>query len=170
MSSTVTINENWESTTQTIVAAIFGVSTRAVRKWEQERGCPRNADGTFNLRDVVAWWQKEYDERLAAVEADATSDWLEEKRMWEAKLKEVDYQERVKEVIPAPFVRRGVATVIEQFKRGLLGQPTKLAATLASLDRPEDCQSELEREHRELLEDLKRGLEAIVDGGVDGNS
>ena len=170
MSNTVVVNENWESTTQTIVATIFGVSPRAVRKWEIDKGCPRNADGTFNLRDVVAWWQTEYDERLAALETDAQSDWLEKKREYEAKLKELDLNERKRELIPAPFVRRGVATVIEAFKRNLLGQPTKLAATFASLDRPEDCQAELEREHRELLEDLKRGLEAVADGGVDGST
>lgn len=170
MSSTVVINENWESTTQTIVAAIFGVSPRAVRKWEVEQGCPRNADGTFNLRDVVDWWKGQYESRLEAVEKDATSDWLEKKREWEARLKEVDYQERVKDVIPAPFVRRNIAIAMEHFKRGLLAQPTKLAATLAALDAPEDCQAELEREHRELLEDLKRGLEAVIDGSADAGS
>lgn len=41
--------------TQSEIAALFSVTTRAVRDWAEE-GIPRNADGTYPGPAVVAWY------------------------------------------------------------------------------------------------------------------
>jgi len=37
------------------VGRAFGVSTRSVSRWYDD-GCPRNDDGTYALKDVIAWY------------------------------------------------------------------------------------------------------------------
>jgi hypothetical protein len=43
--------EKAKKATQTAVAAVFGLSTSAIQKWE----CPRNQDGSYNIPAVINW-------------------------------------------------------------------------------------------------------------------
>jgi hypothetical protein len=38
----------------TTLAELFGQSAKLPKRWEQQ-GCPRNSDGSFNLREVLKW-------------------------------------------------------------------------------------------------------------------
>jgi phage terminase Nu1 subunit (DNA packaging protein) len=49
---------------QTSTSAVFGTSRLTLGEWE-ERGCPRNADGTYDLAAVFAWRVAEIEERIS---------------------------------------------------------------------------------------------------------
>lgn len=40
---------------QTDVATLLEVDRKTVRRWESERGLPRNSDGSYNW-PAVMWW------------------------------------------------------------------------------------------------------------------
>lgn len=148
--------------TQRETAAALGVTTRTIRGWH-EYGIPRNEDLTYSIPAVVAWRIAVESERAdSSINGNENSPAIERWRTARAILAELDVQERKRELIPVSEVGRDIGVLIEWFKTGLLGQGNKLAATMAALDRPEDCCLELDRENRELLADLKAGLERLI--------
>lgn len=44
-----------KSMTATNIAKLWGVTRQAVQNWYKHYGCPRNADGTYDLPAVIAW-------------------------------------------------------------------------------------------------------------------
>jgi len=59
---------------QSDAAAAIGVSTRTLRRWEED-GCPRNADGSYNLPAIVEWLLNR-EGREANPEDAESSKWL----------------------------------------------------------------------------------------------
>lgn len=49
---------------QTSTLSVFGCTRATVGEWE-ERGCPRNQDGTYDLAAVYAWRVAEIEERIS---------------------------------------------------------------------------------------------------------
>lgn len=41
---------------QVDVGMVFGVSVKTVREWGTAGGCPRNGDGTYDVREVLKWY------------------------------------------------------------------------------------------------------------------
>lgn len=152
--------------TQAQIAELFGVSGPAIRKWETDAGCPRNRDRSYDLGAVIAWRVTlESGRATDSIEANGdAADALERWRSARAGIAEIDFAERKRSVIPAHEVRRVVTGMVSVFKAQLFAQPGKLAATLAALDRPEDCQAELDRENRELLADIQQGVSDLIHG------
>ncbi len=113
---------------QVDLAAVFGVTPRAVRDWDE---CPRNDDDTYNLPDVIAW-------RMANGALDLNAE--------RARLA----KEQADRTAMANAVERGellrVATVATEWGRmlsacraKLLAAPTKLAPRLAKEKTPVRC-------------------------------
>jgi len=46
------------------LAELFHVTRQAIDKWTRQRGLPRNADGTFDLADVLPWFENDITERI----------------------------------------------------------------------------------------------------------
>jgi len=46
------------------LTALFGVSRQALHEWYVSKGLPRNADGSYNLRDVLPWYRKYLEDKL----------------------------------------------------------------------------------------------------------
>jgi len=49
---------NFARVTMMQLTEVFGVSRQSLDIWVRTKSCPRNADGTFRLRDVVEWFER----------------------------------------------------------------------------------------------------------------
>ncbi len=47
------------------LSTLFGVSRQAIHEWHTKRGLPRNGDGTFDLRVVIAWFEEDIRKKVA---------------------------------------------------------------------------------------------------------
>lgn len=70
------------------LASLFGVSAQAVGLWAKRDGCPRNADGTYDLGEVIRWRERsrtetETDEGLPKGYKNWPEFWTSEKRRLE---------------------------------------------------------------------------------------
>jgi hypothetical protein len=146
--------------TQSQVAHVLGCDPRTVRGWDA-LGCPRNEDRSYDVTAVVRW-------RLQAegVRAESgnggDSDELERWRRIRADLSQIELDRVRGMFIPKAHVKDDIGRLIEIFKATLLGWPNVMAATLAALDRPEDVFIELTTACRDLLGDLKLGVEEFL--------
>ncbi len=123
--------ENTSGMSATAIGKVFGVSRQAISSWHTRSDCPRNKDGKFDLCAVIKW--REESIRAEAL-GERDSPALERKRESEAKLKELDLQERLGQIIPLAEVEAGRVARVLVVKRALLGMPTQIASTLVGLD------------------------------------
>lgn len=106
------------------IAAAVGVSANAVRAWD----CPRNEDGSYDLREVIAWrvadavaresgppkgapvptGDPEIDALMAAGEG---SPALERWRLARAAQEEIKLEQMKQEVLPVDMVRNAYARI-----------------------------------------------------------
>jgi len=49
---------NFSRVTMMQLTEIFGVTRQAIDLWVRNKSCPRNADGTFSMRDVIHWFER----------------------------------------------------------------------------------------------------------------
>ena len=131
-----------ESLSQTAMAWIFGISSRAFR---DRRGVPRNEDGSYNARSVIQW----HVEQLQPVDAEPMlsgpdSPALERFREARAKLAELELS-----------VRRGQLVDLEEFNGWF---DLEIAGPLRK------NLQKLQRKHgKEAFELISNGLQQAVD-------
>jgi len=155
---------NTQKATQLEAAKLFNVSAKTIRTWSTEHDAPRNDDGSYDLIALISWRLELEAARSEAVNGSTISDELERWRAARRRLAELDLAERQRQVIPASEVVADVGAAVEIFKRHVLAWPHKLAAVVAAVDRPEDCYGELKHEARQLLDDIRHGLERVIHG------
>lgn len=110
------------------VAAWFGVSERTLGYWAND-GCPCKGDGPYDLYQIAEWWAREIvapravkelkrEAREKATE-DATVDveLKRERARQEIRTKELDYAERVGELLPRSHVRQVWQSVAQELRR-----------------------------------------------------
>lgn len=104
---------------QVDVGLLFGVTGKTVREWGVEGGCPRNLDGSYDLREVVKWYvarergsgglpELTEEERqdpvlVAALMADSSS--RERLLHWKAEKARIDYEQACERLVPREQVR-----------------------------------------------------------------
>ncbi len=89
------------------VGELWRVSRQAVGGWRR-RGCPCNADRSYDLGEVLAWREAGI-ARRAATDAglgEAQNAALEEKRKWEALMAKAKYEEWTGQLLRAEDVER----------------------------------------------------------------
>ena len=149
--------------TQEASALVLGVAQSTLRSWKD---APRNADGTYDLPVLNAWYfarkAAEFDGESGGGEK---SEALEEYRRWKARQAKLDYEKACGELLPAAEVKVEVARAAEQCKRTLLALPPKLAPLLVG--RPvEEIAQEIDAGVRDALHELSEGLRVSEQGEV----
>jgi DNA-binding transcriptional regulator YiaG len=49
---------DWQKLSTNHLADAFGVSRQTIHAWNAKHACPRNADGTYDLRQVLGWFER----------------------------------------------------------------------------------------------------------------
>lgn len=170
-----------EAMSQQDVAVLLGVSRTAVQKM-QEQGLPRAADGSYDLRLVVRWYEERAERRgrnSAAAEASAAveagqSPALERKRTAEAMRAELELAREAGEVVSLSYVEEQFTRALRVWQDALRTLPQVCLAAVRG--RPEieqmpalvGVRDVLERQVREALwglDDVEEGV-AVAGAGV----
>ena len=112
---------------QSQIAALFNVAPRTVREWG-EKGLPRNADGTYNGRECVAWY-------VAYVSGDDLDLNRERARLAKAQADKTEQENEVRrgELIPTEAVLQQWTDVLAAVRAKLLAMPSKLGPQLTNV-------------------------------------
>jgi hypothetical protein len=113
------------------VGWVFGVTSKAVGFW-QKAGCPRNADGTYNLPEVAAW-KVARELSNAAVPIFESGSAMERQREAKARMIELDLEERQGRSIPLEDHKAEVIRVASIFRSSVVTMPAMLAPRLAGM-------------------------------------
>lgn len=136
------------------IAYLLGVTSRTVRDWAD---APRNADGSYDARAVVAWFTAKNGSATSGDESFAT----QRERLAAAQAEKVEAENRI---------RRGELVEIEQLgaewddlvlsaRAKLLSLPTKVAPQLIGRTDPNAIRAILKTEINAALAELARPLE-----------
>jgi len=134
------------------IGSLFGATPQAVGLWSKNQGCPRNADGTFDLGAVIAWRIDRIKEEIRASEE---SPAMERKRNAEAEMREIELARLKGEVIEVEAVKRERLARIAAVKSALELLPKQLPPFLAGRSARE-ISGELSRKVREILGEFSR--------------
>lgn len=146
------------------LAALYDVSTRQVRNWEDE-GLPRRAKGNrkeYPLKDVVAWHEaREVAQALAKVDTSALGAAKLRRMEAEAEAKELDVAVKRGDLVPLDEVGDLVRESLQAVDSVLRHSPSRFAPALAKAGGvpPKVARTIL----REIVEMVRS---AIREGGV----
>ena len=129
-----------EKATATAVGAVLGVTCRGVGQWLKRNGCPRNKDGTYDVRAMVVWYvEREVKRavekalkgakgRVVGEEGEGDLEHHRTRRMKaNADLRELDVAKRRGELILADLARRDQIEQAAIYKQNLLALPARAA-------------------------------------------
>jgi len=143
------------------LAKVLGVTARTVTNWFK-RGCPRNNDGTYRIRDVFDWAIEETKKAVAPTEEpDEAQRWLTEFRKERAKITALERKQREGSLIPIKEVERAFTARCYEFSRTLLLMPRRISHRLAakSKKRLREVEAILDDEVRQYLASYSRPIE-----------
>ena len=149
--------ENAGKVKQAVVASLFGVSHSAVSRWP----CPRNADGTYDLKAVIQWRVSKADEDAevsgnSASRDPATARW----RMAKAKRAEFELGLLEGRVVDKAEVETQWCRLLTRLRQGIMSIPDRIANAASVAEAVVLCR------------DIARGeLNAVADeydGGASG--
>lgn len=162
------------------VALHFNKSERQVRRWVKD-GLPRLSGGRFDLLQVQAWLDRRQGGRGPVPPEDPEAHgqlpligdkdhWDKQGKKFQAQLRELEYRQKLGELIEVTTVRELLVARILAVKQGLLSLARALPPELASCHGEREMEAVIAREVRVLLEAYSRPLPAELtarDGGSD---
>lgn len=116
------------------IAALFGATAQAVGLWVKNRGCPRNENGTFDLREVIGWRLLEVEDEVSSGQ---TSPALERKREADARIAEIRAGEMEGLYLLKSEVEKGRVARIQAVKAALEKLHNRLSPQLEMKSKPE---------------------------------
>jgi phage terminase Nu1 subunit (DNA packaging protein) len=134
---------------QKYIAHVYGLTFQTIQGW---KGCPRNKDKSYNLRDVVQWRR---DQDTMGGESNGGSDELEKWRAARRAMAELDLAKRQGELAEVVQVDAEISRMVVTFKQALLALPSALAPRLEGMEAREIA-ALLDIEVRRILSDLKK--------------
>lgn len=134
------------------LAPLFGRTVHAVRRWHDVKGCPRNADTTYCLRDVIAWWFEEGVKRGQG--EDASGDALEEFR-----------RERVRQLRRVNELEEGKVLFADDAMEWLVAAGDALRREFEAIGKIHG--DEVAGEIREAVERFEKSMREKFDAGDD---
>lgn len=172
MKGVITINTMKSEETDIIVktsmlANLFGVTTRTINKWERD-GCPKESYGKWSLKQVIAW----HDEYIQGktVEDDVNDMGLkDQKTYFEVQLKKAQSESRELrnaiergDYLEKNYIQQELARFFTVFKRSSYAMGKKIIADLQPKVTPESL-----RGIDELVsKDIKYILEQFATKGM----
>ena len=155
------------------VAKFFDCSVQAVDKW-LAAGCPGNRNA-YDLHAIVVWLRSVGPWRPAGgkggvvedlVKESPESEWSEEYRKWKARIAEVEYQERVGQLISVEQSQRLWADTVMPLVRGFAERVIKAHGNGTAQDWDDTCKQIDEAIERDLASSNTGNGEADM-AGVD---
>jgi phage terminase Nu1 subunit (DNA packaging protein) len=126
-----------EKSTRNELATVFGVHPSTVSRWVARDGCPRNPDGTFDLRKVFFWRIEENDLEPAPCENEEAQRWMTEFRRERALLAKIERRRSERELISKKDVATLWAKRLSNLAHSLNGLIDRLPPLLEGKSRSE---------------------------------
>jgi hypothetical protein len=120
------------------LARIYQVGESAISHWVSRDGCPRGADGTFNLSEVIKWREDRLRLEIDTV-ANAGGVELDRWRRMRADLVEIQLRRARGELLDRREVETGRVQRILVIKRAMLGLGRSIAPALTGMETREIC-------------------------------
>ena len=156
------MSSDFDSLSRKVIAGLFEVNPSTISRWAKHDQCPRNADSTYNLREVIRWaLERASCESAGTCDSTEAQKWLTEFRKERAKISKL---ERLR--IEGSLLRKG--EVIRQFTarayelaRSLLMLNRRVSHKLAAASGclPVECEKILEPEIRQMMERYSRPMD-----------
>lgn len=150
----------WILNTQLDVAKFFKVRRRTVERWVAE-SMPTREDGRYDIRAIYLW--RETREKQKKLPFDKKINWEDIKEEYQAKIKKLEYEKLVGDVIPKEEVERERVARIIAVKRKLLSLPRALALQLVGLD-PREIEVRLNERIGEIIDAFAGNAEIKTKG------
>jgi len=143
----------WHVSSQREVSDFFGVSRSAVKGWLEE-GAPRKKQGKSWVYDLsaIARWKIERAQTVAT--SQAVSEWRDRSQEYNAKLKQLELQQKQGELMPT-------AQVVDDLRELYVEVRTSLMA--GKNDLPSEVQDQYEEVIRDSLARVVADLDARVE-------
>lgn len=133
------------------LAGIYRLTTSAISAWHVKDGCPRNADGSYDLSVVIGWREGRIQAAAdRAAEAGSGSVALERWRVARAAQEEIRLAAMTGEYLPRAEVEEGRVARVLTLKRAMLGLPRAVAPVLAGME-PREIQAYLTDRIRAMI-------------------
>ena len=139
--------------TQDQVAKAFKVSVRTVQNWVRD-GMPKTPEGFYDIIEVQAWRLLK-NNQVAGGDTDKEK-WDTKFRQMKALLAEMEYKQRLGELVTLEEVEEGRVQRILAVKKALLSLPRRVAPQVVGLD-IRSTQSVLEKRINEIIDNFAKG-------------
>jgi phage terminase Nu1 subunit (DNA packaging protein) len=126
-----------EKTTRNELSTVFGVHPSTVSRWVARDGCPRNPDGTFDLRKVILWRLEDGDLEAVSCDNEEAQKWLTEFRRERALLAKIERKRVEGELMPTKKISQEWAKRIAIVTAALETLKNRLALTLVGKNKDE---------------------------------
>ena len=149
---TVNVYEVLASVPIRVVNNVFGLTVHSTRHWTG-RGCPRNADGSYNLSAVVQW-------RIDEIKAEASAPGADKQdadlrfRTAKATLAELKVAVEEGRLVPAAEATKWLGKAVEAAKQRLLALPTQTAPILTNKVNAREIEDVLRDRLTQIIADL----------------
>jgi phage terminase Nu1 subunit (DNA packaging protein) len=123
-----------EKATRNEIATVFSVHPSTVSRWVARGRCPRNKDGTFDLRKVIIW-REENDLEPGPCENEEARRWMTEFRRERALLAKIDRRRSEGELLSKEDVTAAWAKRAFNMRSSLLTLVDRLPPLIEGKDR-----------------------------------
>jgi phage terminase Nu1 subunit (DNA packaging protein) len=120
--------------TAKVLAELYGVGLSAISNWHARDGCPRNANGTYDLRAVIAWREAKIEEKFEKIIEAGSSPAMERWREARADREELRLKQDLGELVPRAEVEAGRVARVLAIKRAFLSLPQRSAPVMEGMD------------------------------------
>ncbi len=126
-----------EKTKRNELSSVFGVHPSTISRWVARDRCPRNPDGTFDLRKVIIWRLEENDLEPAPCENEEALRWMTEFRRERALLAKIERRRSEGELISKQDVASQWAKRLQNLAQSLDNLVNRLPPILERKSRRE---------------------------------
>lgn len=146
--------------TQKQLGSAFGVTDRAVRKWD---GCPRNKDNTYCLPDVIEWRIENEKNKMVDLDMDtpATTEALEEYRRVRVEISRRELDQLDKKLGPVDLWGAALTDRAFELTRRLLLFSRRVAHRVAATSKKtqKEVVAIIDDEIRQVMNDYARPID-----------
>ena len=141
---------DWKRMQANEIAEVFLVTPQAVGLWRKNQRCPRNRDGTYDLRAVIGWWRETFQPRVGVEDQQRA-------RQEEIKTRRMEIELGILEgtYIPIEEVERGWVARIRAAKNAFW-ELTKQLPPFLENRKARDIQKVLADAIRHILDEFSR--------------
>lgn len=143
---------NFRRVTMLELADLMGVTRQAIDKWARQRSLPRNADGTFDLKEVFVWFETDVAAKIRNPGNSAEHDPMRKRK---TQLIEIDIDIKLGRLLERGPVMTGFTARFQLLKASLSAFPRDIGPLLENRSLSQ-IQKILDKAVASLLEEQKK--------------